>query len=73
MKKNETSDVFQFGFNNNRNLTQPLRKWHRNDLTIAWKSFIGQKEGETEHFTIKNRLPLLVQPLIEILAVYCQK
>ena len=56
--------VFQLGFNNKRNLTQPLS---------ACKSFICRQEGETEHFTIKNRLPLFGQPLIEIFAVYCEK
>ena len=50
-------------FNNKRNLTQPLRKWHRSNLTSACKS-ICRQEGETEHFTIKNRLPLFGQPLI---------
>ena len=64
MKTMKQSDVFQLGFNNKRNLTQPLR---------ACKSFICRHEGETEHFTIKNRLPLFGQPLIEIFAVYCQK
>ena len=33
--KNETPDVFQLGFNNTRNLTQPLRKWHCSNLTSA--------------------------------------
>ena len=45
--------VFQLGFNNKRNSTQLLRKWHRSNLTSACKSFICRQEGETGHFTIK--------------------
>ena len=66
-ENNETSDVFQLGFNNKRNLTQALRKWHRSNLTSACKSFICRQEGETEHFTIKNTL--FGQPLI----VFCER
>ena len=50
------TDVFQLGFNNKRNSTQPLTKWHCSNLTSACKSFICRQEGETEHFTIKNSL-----------------
>ena len=64
MKTMKQSDVLQLGFNNKWNLTQPLS---------ACKSFICRQEGETEHCTMKNCLPLFGQPLIEIFAVYCQK
>ena len=47
-----------------------LRKWHRSNLTSACKSFICRQEGETEHFTIKNRLPLFRQPLIDTWEVH---
>ena len=66
---NETSDVFQLGFNK-RNLTQPLRKWHRSNLTSACKSFICRQEGETEHFITKHRSPLFGQPLIDTSEVH---
>ena len=60
--------------NNKKNLTQPLRKWHRSNLTSACKSFICRQEGETEHFTKKNRSPpfgnLFGQPLINTWEVH---
>ena len=64
------TSALQPWFHQEEEFNQPFRKWYRINLTSACKSFICRQEGETELFTIKTRLLLFGQPLIDIWEVH---
>ena len=53
-----------FDFQQQEEFNSAIEELTPSNLTGACKSFICRQEGETGHFTIKNRLPLFGQPLI---------